>query len=123
LSQQGAGRLVLAATLVLGVAQSAFFFTRFAQAGTSRDAVFDTDFPRLFDMALARGPRPIYVDDSPASAHAFWYGAVRGLDESAIAPLPKGSVKPGSLLLGGKDPGPGFQRIAAGENYALYVSR
>lgn len=123
LSQRRAGQVVLAATLVIGAAQAAFFFTRFAESGPPRATEFDAGFPALLDVALQQGRRPIYLDGSPVDAHARWYGALRKLDPATFAPLLGARVERGSAVLAGRDPGEGFERIAADGPFAVYVRR
>jgi 4-amino-4-deoxy-L-arabinose transferase-like glycosyltransferase len=123
LSRRRIGRAVLAGTLIVALAQAAFFFTRFSQSAAARAGEFDAGFPSLLDAALQQGRGRVYLDGSPVDAHARWYAALRNLDPATFAPLPRGEVQPGSVLLTGGSPPPGFECIARAWPYALCVRR
>lgn len=93
----GALGILLAAT----VAQAVDFQTVFWRKGRERYFAFDVLYKPLYDVAVARGERPIYLENGlwgPAYVHAFWYATVEGRPTSEFVRLPEG-VKPPSRAI------------------------
>ncbi len=99
-----ARRGALGALVVLTVLQAAVFQWQFWQTGPGRGYAFDGAFPRVFEAALATGISPIYLRDRgelPGYIEAYWYGAMRGMDQSDFVRLRPGELPPaGSVVLG-----------------------
>lgn len=98
-----ARRAAFALLLACVLAQGLVFQRQFAEAAPRRWHNFDTFYPEVFGAALARPERPVYIRDqhgAPGYVHAYWYGALRGLDASAFVRLPKDERAPaGSLVI------------------------
>ncbi|HYN85285.1 MAG TPA: hypothetical protein VER32_08535 [Pyrinomonadaceae bacterium] len=96
-------RLALFALLAAcALAQGLLFQRQFREAAPRRWHNFDAFYPEVFDAALARPERPVYLRDengAPGYMHAYWYAALRGLDLSNFARLPKDERPPAGALV------------------------
>ncbi len=104
-------RRVALTLLVLATAlQAAVFQWQFYRDGPKRRPVFDAGYPEFFASATSLRSRPIYLVSRFHYIHAYWYGALQGMEASAFVrlapdePAPAGSLVIGDLYLG--DPCP-----------------
>jgi 4-amino-4-deoxy-L-arabinose transferase-like glycosyltransferase len=93
----------LGALMVLTLGQAAFFHWKYLTTGGQRDAGFDTGYKVLYDTAVARPQRPIYLVDSywgPMSMHANWYAVLEGRDRNEFVRLDaRSQPPPGAIVL------------------------
>jgi 4-amino-4-deoxy-L-arabinose transferase-like glycosyltransferase len=77
----GLRRGLLAAIVVIALAQGAIFQRQFYTASARVDA-FDSYYPEVLNAALSQPERPVYLlDKTPAAyMYAFWYATLRGVD-------------------------------------------
>lgn len=98
-----ARRVAVALLFACVLVQGLVFRRQFAEAAPRRWHNFDTFYPEVFEAALARPERPVYIRDLPGApgyVHAYWYAALRGLDASAFVRLPKEErPPPGALVI------------------------
>ena len=91
--------ILLAAT----VAQAIDFQVIFRREGPKREYEFDVPYKPLYNRAVARPERPIYLENGqwgPAYMHAFWYATVEGRPLSEFVCLPDGGKPPsGGIVL------------------------
>lgn len=101
LAQKNAMRVVAMIAIAMCVAQASWFFYAFAKNGPQRFPEFDVGFRPLLRQMLARPERPIYIAPDVYYVHAYWYGALMGVDRSTFKPVPSGAdVPPGALAIG-----------------------
>ncbi len=80
------------------VIQAAWFFFVFHRDGPWRPEMFDTGAQRVLHAAVAQSRRPIYVEGLLYS-HAYWFGALEGVDRSQFRRLqPKESAPHGAVV-------------------------
>ena len=93
-------RALLAALVLLTIAQGALFQWRFQTAPPRVDA-FDSYYPQVLDAALAQPERPIYLlDNTPAAyMYAYWYATLRGLDLHNFQRTTKDVPPPGAVVI------------------------
>jgi hypothetical protein len=90
--------ILLAAT----VAQAADFQIAFWRKGRERYFEFDVLYKPLYDAAVARPERPIYLENGqwgPAYMHAFWYATVEGRPTSEFVRLSDGAKPPSGAIV------------------------
>ncbi|MCU1244948.1 MAG: hypothetical protein JWN02_858 [Acidobacteria bacterium] len=87
-------RGLVVVTLLLGVVQAGWFFYTFNRRGRDRARDFDGGFRRMLSETLAGHERPIYIASDVYYVHAFWYGALAGVDRSQFAVLHPGEPDP-----------------------------
>ena len=122
-STGGVRRAVYAALVVATVVQGLWFQIRYDQVAPGRGAWFDDAYPHLLDEALATGASPIYLIDGvvPGYIHAYWYGALRGVDASRFVHLPRDTKAPsGAIVLSSETECAPCQEIDAGGFFRLY---
>jgi hypothetical protein len=96
--------ILLAATIV----QAIDFQVTFWREGAQREFYFDAAYKAVYDAAVARRERPIYLEHGmwgPAYMNAFWYAAVEGRPTSEFVRLPEGTKPPsgGTVLSSSSD--------------------
>ena len=116
---------LLWALLVLTGAQAVHFQARYRAAETvkSKEAMFHIGYPKVFELALEEGSRPIYLKDhgEPAYMHALWYGATKGLDRSNLVHLLDRQEAPkGALVLASGPICPSCELLAVEGGFSLY---
>src|SRR5439155_10902960 len=91
--------ILLAATLL----QFIDFQITFWREGPKRDFAFDVLYKPLYDAAVARPERPIYLENGqwgPAYMHAYWYATVERRPISEFVRIPDGTQPPpGAIVL------------------------
>jgi hypothetical protein len=105
--------------------QAIYFQSVYRREGLERGWVFDSDYKKLYDAAVALPERPIYLSDGtePAYEHAYWYAAIEGRKASEFVHLDEGSRAPiGSLVIGSEPDCVNCQVIIKSGNYLLYRS-
>lgn len=114
-------RGVLAAGVVVGLLQAAFFFYVFHRDGATRRFDFHAGAQAAINAALDQTPRPIYMTPGPGYVHAYWFGALRGARPSDFAWIERG-VKPphGSIVLAGTFPPEGGIPIGTHGRFGAY---
>ena len=118
---------LLVALLLLTLAQGAAFQWMFRREAPRRWHNFDAFYPEVLDAALARPERPVYVRDAhaaPGYIHAYWYGALRGLDPSNFKRLTRDERAPaGSLVISTELPCEDCEMILHRGPFRAYVAR
>jgi hypothetical protein len=119
-----AARKGVFAVLALAVLlQGAWFQVRYDTVARGRGGWFDSEYPRLLDMALASGDETIYLEEGivPTYIHAYWYGALQGVPVTRFERLPRDQRAPsGALVLSSvRDCAP-CEQLAEGGFYRLY---
>ena len=97
-------RIILTSLLLLTLGQAVYFQYYHREFGPKFGHMFNASYPRVLNVAIAHPSRPIYLRDGQfggvAYIHAYWYGAIKGIDPSNFVHLPQGAEPPvGSLLL------------------------
>lgn len=91
------------ALLAVFVFESLTFHLKYYRLGPERGYVFDADYKPLYDEAVGRPERPIYLEDGywgPAYIHAYWYATLEGKGVDDFVHLPYRETPPvGSLVL------------------------
>lgn len=116
-------RLAYAALVIATVVQGAWFQVRYDEAAPGRGAWFDDAYPHLLDEAVATGASPIYLIDGivPGYIHAYWYGALRGIDPGRFVHLPRDTnAPPGAVVLSSEAECSPCEEIDAGGFFRLY---
>jgi hypothetical protein len=112
--------LLLAAT----VAQAIDFQVTYRKEGPNRVNEFDTLYKPLYDVAVARPERPIYLENGqwgPAYMDAFWYATVEGRSLSEFVRLPDGAKPPsGAIVLSSNSDCQNCEIIQKSGAYELY---
>ena len=111
--------------LVLGVAQACFFLAVFLRHGAERGPHFDDDARIVMTSAVRRSERPIFVQNAGSSyVHAYWYGALHGVEREAFRPYPaEGTPPPGSLVVAIGAPCDGCEVVRRSGGYVAYLQR
>jgi hypothetical protein len=117
------GKAVFAVLAVVVIVQGAWFQWRYDTVARGRGGWFDSEYPRLLDMALATGDDPIYLEEGivPTYIHAYWHGALRDVPVTRFERLPRDVRAPsGALVLSSvRDCAP-CEQLAEGGFYRLY---
>lgn len=95
-------RAALIILLAMTLEQAVLFQYQFRSLGPYRGDFFDERYPRILDEALATGERPIYLEDGyygPAYIHAYWHGAIKGIDRSNFIHLAYRQPPPAGALV------------------------
>ena len=120
----GAARKAVFAVLAVAViAQGAWFQVRYDTVARGRGGWFDSDYPRLLDLALASGSDRIYLEEGivPTYIHAYWYGALRGVPVDRFERLPPNVRAPsGALVLSSVRNCAPCEQLAEGGFYRFY---
>lgn len=82
----------------IGAIQAAWFFTVYHRDGAQRPDMFDVGARPALEAAIATGRRPIYVEGRQYS-HAYWFGALNGIDRSELRLVPRGEHPPKGALV------------------------
>ena len=120
LGTSGRGRstreLWTGALLAITLVQAAIFQWQFHAAAPSRGREIEHGFPPVYAAALATPSWPIYLvnrSGSPVYIHAYWYGALWGVDQSRLAVIDAGTALPaGALGISTDDPCPACPVVA-----------
>ena len=113
-----AHKLVYAALVV----QAAWFFFVFHRDGRFRPEVFDTGARPVFHAAAAQPQRPIYVE-GPLYSHAYWFGALEGVDRSQLHRLAPGERAPRGAVVYSDTFAPRNARVLAKQGrFAAYIA-
>jgi hypothetical protein len=115
--------ILLAAT----IAQAIDFQVAYRREGPKRLYDFDAPYKPLYDAALARPERPIYLESGmwgPAYMHAFWYATVEGRPLSEFVRLPDGAKPPpGAIVLSSNSDCQNCEVIQRSYVYLLYRAK
>ena len=93
---------ILGILLAATVAQAIDFQIIFRREGPKREYSFDAPYKLLYDVAVARPERPIYLENGmwgPAYMDAFWYATVEGRSISEFVRLPDGAKPPSRAIV------------------------
>jgi 4-amino-4-deoxy-L-arabinose transferase-like glycosyltransferase len=115
-------RVLLIAALLIGALQAAWFFVVFERHGGERAPEFDAGARQIVGAAIdqSRG-QPVYVVGTPY-VHAWWYGALRGVDRSRFVRATFDDTAPhGALVIG--QPCDGCEVVARSGSYTLFRMR
>ena len=94
-------RVALAAALFLAlITEAVAFRVNYNNLGPMRIDDFDAAYPYAFAIALRTQKPPICVEDSPYYIHAWWYGALRGIDRSQLPRFVEGTEPRGAVCVG-----------------------
>jgi hypothetical protein len=112
--------ILLAATVV----QAIDFQIAFRREGPKREFAFDAPYKAVYDAAVARPERPIYLENGrwgPAYMDAFWYATVEGRSISEFVRLPEGvKPPPGAFVLSSNSDCRNCEVIRKSGVYLLY---
>jgi hypothetical protein len=115
--------ILLAATLL----QFIDFQTTFWRKGRERYFAFDALYKPLYDTAVARPERPIYLENGrwgPAYMDAFWYATVEHRPMSEFVRLPDGTKPPsGGIVLSSNSDCYNCELIKKSGVYLLYRAK
>lgn len=117
-------RVALAALLALTLLQGALSQYQFHTRGTRRGNAFEAVYPQVFQTTLETGTRPIFLSDRgtlPGYIHAYWYGALNGLDRAQFIRL-TGTQRPppGALVVGTVESCQSCQVLTKRQDYLVY---
>jgi len=94
-------RVALTLALFVGLlAEGLAFRAKFNELGPLRVDDFDAAYPYAFAAALRMQKPPICVEESPYYIHAYWYGALRGIDRAQLPQFSEGTEPRGMLCAG-----------------------
>jgi DNA-binding beta-propeller fold protein YncE len=117
-------KAAFAAFLLFTLVQAVWFQIQFWREGPGRIFFFNAGYPLVLDRALAEKSRPIYLQDGywgPGYIHAYWYGAIKGVDPSTFVHLKEHEPPPpGALVLSSERECTGCQKIFQNDAYLLY---
>ncbi len=121
-------RIILIFLLLLTIGQAAYFQFKFRELGSRLGHMFDASYPKVLNVALAQPSRPIYLKDGHiggvAYTHAYWYGAIKGVDPANFVHLPFDATPPfGSVVLSSDLACTNCTMIFRDDNFSLYTSR
>jgi hypothetical protein len=115
--------ILLAATVV----QAIDFHVICRREGPKREYAFDVQYKPLYDAAVARPERPIYLENGhwgPAYINALWYATVEGRPLSQFHRLADGARPPsGAIVLSSNSECQNCQPIQKSGLYLLYRSK
>ena len=115
--------VLLAATIV----QAVDFQIAFWRKGRERYFAFDVLYKPLYDVAVARSERPIYLENGqwgPAYMHSFWYATVEGRPLTEFVRLVEGSKPPpGAIVLSSNSDCQNCEVIQKSGAYELYRAK
>ncbi len=125
--ESAALRFALIALLALTFLQGALFQYQFHTRGTLRGNAFEEVYPEVFQTTLdaAHGQRPIYLLDRgvlPGYIHAYWYGALAGIDRAQFIRL-RGNTPPapaGAVVVGTVETCANCQVLTRRQDYLVY---
>lgn len=115
---------VLALLVTATVLQAIDFQATFWREGPKRYFAFDVLYKPLYDAAVARPERPIYLEHGmwgPAYMDAYWYATVEGRPISEFVRLPYGAKPPsGAIVLSSNSDCQNCEIIQKSGAYLLY---
>jgi len=115
--------ILLAAT----VAQAVDFQIIFWREGPKREFAFDVRYKPLYDTAVARPERPIYLENGmwgPAYMDALWYATVEGRSVSEFVRVREGAKPPpGGIVLSSNSDCQNCEVIQKSGAYELYRAK
>src|SRR5262249_4100648 len=118
---------VLTALLAATVAQVIDFQITFWRKGPERQFAFDVRYKAVYDAAVARTERPIYLENGqwgPAYMHAYWYATAEGRPLSQFVRLADGAKPPpGAIVLSSNSDCKNCDVIKKGLQYELYKAK
>jgi hypothetical protein len=118
---------ILAVLLAATVAQAIDFQITFWREGPKRYFAFDALYKPLYDVAVARPERPIYLENGqwgPAYMDAYWYATVEGRSLSEFVRLPGGTKPPpGAIVLSSNSDCQNCEVIQKSGAYELYRAK
>jgi len=82
----------------LTLLQAVIFQTHYHRKGPKRTSAFDAEFPTLLQELAESSDSAIYMTDT-SYVHAYWYGAVEGLDKSRFVKLNRRERPPEGALV------------------------
>jgi len=94
---------IVIALFVALIAEGLAFRARFHEIGPLRFEEFDAAYPYAL-AAAARTGRPIGIEDGLYSIHAWWYGAMRGIDRTKLPRYVEGTEPRGTVMVGTAPP-------------------
>jgi hypothetical protein len=118
---------MVAVLLAATVAQAVDFQIAFWRKGRERYFAFDVLYKPLYDVAVARSERPIYLENGqwgPAYMHSFWYATVEGRPLTEFVRLVEGSKPPpGAIVLSSNSDCQNCEVIQKSGAYELYRAK
>jgi hypothetical protein len=115
--------ILLAAT----VAQAVDFQISFWRKGREREFAFDVGYKAVYDAAVARPERPIYLENGqwgPAYMDAYWYATVEGRSISEFVRLAEEAKPPsGAIVLSSNSDCQNCEIIKKSVQYELYRAK
>jgi hypothetical protein len=120
-------RVALYASVVLLVAQGAYFQWRFHARPPERWYVFDARFPRkvLAPALEASDGGAVYLYDPPGHSgyiQALWHGALRGVEAARFVRLSTNELPPpGAVVISTEEDCSNCRMLARSTNYVLYA--
>ena len=118
---------ILGILLAATVAQAIDFQIAFRREGPKRDFAFDVGYKAVYDTAVARPERPIYLENGqwgPAYMDAYWYATVEGRPLSEFVGLPEGAKPPsGAIVLSSNSNCQNCENIQKSGVYQLYRAK
>jgi hypothetical protein len=115
---------ILGILLAATVAQAIDFQIIFRREGPKREYSFDAPYKVLYDAAVLRPERPIYLENGmwgPAYMDAYWYATVGGRRTSEFVRLPDGARPPtGAIVLSSNSDCRNCEVIQKSGVYLLY---
>jgi hypothetical protein len=118
---------ILGILLAATVAQAIDFQIIFRRDGPKREYSFDAPYKVLYDAAVARPERPIYLENGmwgPAYMDAYWYATVEGRPISEFVRLPDGAKPPsGGIVLSSNSDCKNCEVIQKSGVYLLYRAK
>jgi hypothetical protein len=94
---------IVAALFVALIAEGLAFRAKFDELGPLRFSEFDATYPYVLDAALRTRQR-IGIEDGFYYIHAWWYGALRGIDRAQLPRYVEGTEPRGTLMIGTAPP-------------------
>jgi hypothetical protein len=131
-------RGAVAALVAVTVAEAGVFVAAYVRDGTdaSRVAAFQGDFLDAWDVALAAGPRPVWLLDV-ASTHGLWQAVLDDVprrdlvrwvrpEDPYTGVLPPADATqfappPGAVVLAGEQPCATCRQLYQGPNYTVWI--
>ena len=115
---------ILGILVAATVAQAIDFQIAFRREGPKRLDPFDVPYKALYDAAVSRPERPIYLENGmwgPAYIDAFWYATVEGRPLSEFLRLADGAKPPsGAIVLSSNSECQNCELIQKSGVYLLY---
>jgi 4-amino-4-deoxy-L-arabinose transferase-like glycosyltransferase len=108
--------------LFVGALQAAWFFVTFYREGANRPEMFDSGARPAMEAAIARGPRPIYIEGRLYS-HAYWFGALHGVDRFELRLLaPREHAPSGAVVYSDISAPKNATVLARDGRFAAYIA-